>query len=349
MNVANILPGDIIKVELIYNETIIPEEGIYEFVYPTVVGPRYSNSTNEELTASADDTWISSPYTHEGEAALYTFNIHTCINSGLPLRDVRCASHDVNIDFNSKNNCEVILTNEALNEGNKDYVLQYRLQGNKIESGLMAYEGEEENFFMLTIQPPEKVSPAQMPGREYIFIVDISGSMNGFPLNVSKTLMRDLLGNLKPTDKFNILLFAGSSSVFNQGSVEANEKNINAGINFIGSRSGGGGTELLSALRRAMNLPYDDQYSRSFVIATDGYVSVEKETYDYMRENIGEANFFSFGIGSSVNRYIIDGMATVGRGEPFVILNQGEAAQKAKKFREYINSPVLTDIHIDLN
>ena len=43
MNVANIMPGDEIKVELKYTELLIPTDRVYEFVYPTVVGPRYSN------------------------------------------------------------------------------------------------------------------------------------------------------------------------------------------------------------------------------------------------------------------------------------------------------------------
>ena len=66
MNVANIMPGDKILVEMSYTELLIPEGGVYEFVYPTVVGPRYSN--NMEDLASNTDNWIRNPYTPEGEA-----------------------------------------------------------------------------------------------------------------------------------------------------------------------------------------------------------------------------------------------------------------------------------------
>ncbi len=43
INVANIMPGDVVRVELSYTELLVPADRVYEFVYPTVVGPRYSN------------------------------------------------------------------------------------------------------------------------------------------------------------------------------------------------------------------------------------------------------------------------------------------------------------------
>jgi Ca-activated chloride channel family protein len=83
------------------------------------------------------------------------------------------------------------------------------------------------------------------------------------------------------------------------------------------------------------------------VIATDGYVTVEEEVFDLIRNNLGKANMFAFGIGTGVNRHIIEGMARVGMGEPFVITKPEEAHEKAKKFRKLIQSPVLTGIKID--
>ncbi|GAJ04768.1 unnamed protein product, partial [marine sediment metagenome] len=174
MNVANILPGDIIKVELSYTELLVPESGVYEFVYPTVVGPRYSNQPLE--TASPDENWIANPYTHEGEKPTYTFNITVTIAAGLPVHDVRCPSHETNIDFESPNTVSILLKNTSTFEGNRDFIVQYRLAGNKIESGLLLFKGEKENFFLAMMQPPKKVNNDQIPPREYVFIVDVSGS-----------------------------------------------------------------------------------------------------------------------------------------------------------------------------
>lgn len=343
MNVANIMPGDEIKVEMFYIELLVPEEGIYEFVYPTVVGPRYSNQPAE--TAPASEKWVANPYTQEGEKPLYTFDIAVGIDAGLPLNDVRCISHEVNINYDGPTTAQITPVNK--DEGNKDFVVQYRLTGNQIQSGLLLYEGKDENFFLAMMQPPKRVQDSQIPPREYVFIVDVSGSMYGFPIDISKKLLKNLIGNLKPNDKFNVLLFAGGSRLLSETSLPANAANINKAIQFIDNERGGGGTELLPALKRALALKGTEDYSRSFVIATDGYVTVEKEAFDLIRNNLGEANFFAFGIGSSVNRYIIEGMAHVGFGEPFIITDPSDADGKAEKFREYIQKPVLTNIEVE--
>ncbi|MCX5883967.1 MAG: VIT and VWA domain-containing protein, partial [Deltaproteobacteria bacterium] len=307
MNVANIMPGDLIKVELSYTELLVPTEGVYEFIYPTVVGPRYSNKP--EASAASSEKWVKNPYLHR----------NACGNLG----------------------CEV----ECV--GWRFPILKYRLAGGRIESGLLLYPGEKENFFLLMMQPPSQVTAANIPAREYIFIVDISGSMHGFPLDISKKLLKDLIGGLKPSDTFNVLLFAGSASVLSEKSMPANSENIAKAIQVIDRQAGGGGTELLPALKRALALPGDENRSRSIVIATDGYVDIEKETFRVIRENLDHANMFAFGIGTSVNRFLIDGIARAGMGESFIIANPSEAASKAEKFRKYIQSPVLTRVKTD--
>jgi len=130
-------------------------------------------------------------------------------------------------------------------------------------------------------------------------------------------------------------------------SVPATPPNISQAINMIERQRGGGGTRLLPALKKALSLPKAEGFSRSVVIATDGYVSVEEEAFDLIRDNLGNANMFAFGIGSSVNRHVIEGMARVGMGEPFIITKPEEAPEKAGKFRKLIQSPVLTGVKID--
>jgi Ca-activated chloride channel family protein len=170
--------------------------------------------------------------------------------------------------------------------------------------------------------------------------------MHGFPLEISKKLLNDLIGNLLPTDRFNVLLFSGGSSVMAEESLPATPENIQKAIHLIERQRGGGGTELLPALKRALKLEKPEGYSRTIVIATDGYVAVEEEAFDLIRKNLGDANMFAFGIGTSVNRHLIEGIARVGMGEPFVITRPEEAPGKAERLRTLIQSPVLTQIKV---
>ena len=342
MNVANIMPGDEIKVELKYTELLIPTDRVYEFIYPTVVGPRYSNQ--KVGGAAPSEQWVENPYLHQGELSATTFDINVAINAGMAIKDLTCSSHKVSAAYESASLAKVSLDKAEVNSGNRDYILRYRLDGDKIQTGLLLTQGEKENFFVLMMQPPKKVTSANIPGREYIFIVDVSGSMHGFPLEISKKLMSNLIGNLRPTDRFNVLLFSGGSNMMAEESLPAISANIQKAIYMIERQQGGGGTELLPALKRALSLKKEDGFARSVVIVTDGYVSVEEEAFDLIRNNLCNANMFAFGIGSSVNRHIIEGMAHVGMGEPFIITKPDAAQAQAERFRKLIASPVLTQV-----
>ena len=345
MNVANILPGDEIKVELKYTELLVPTDHVYEFVYPTVVGPRYSNQP--AATAPTSERWVQNPYLRQGDVPDYRFDIAVRIAAGMPIRDVYCPSHKVSANYDGPSLATIKLDPSEAHGGNRDYILRYRLDGDKIQSGLLLYQGEKENFFLLMMQPPKRLSQKEVPAREYIFIVDVSGSMYGFPLEISKKLLKNLIGNLLPTDKFNVLLFSGGSSVMAEESIPATEENIQRAIHLIDRQKGGGGTELLPAIGRALKLSKPENFSRTIVIATDGFVTVEEEVFDLMRKNLGDANMFAFGIGTAVNRHIIEGMARVGMGEPFVVTKPEEAPVQAERFRKMIQSPVLTQVKVD--
>ena len=345
MNVANILPGDLIQVELKYTELLVPVDGIYEFSYPTVVGPRYSNQRAEG--AEPSERWIENPYLHQGEAPPYAFHMAIDLSAGLPIQDVVSPSHKIRTSFKGPDVCSIGLDPSEKDGGNRDFILKYRLAGNRIQTGLLLWEGKEEKFFLLMIQPPRRVNEREIPPREYIFIVDVSGSMHGFPLDISKKLLKDLIANLRPGDLFNVLLFAGGSSLMSEESLPAVPENVNRAVALIEGQRGGGGTELLPALQRVLSLPKKEGFSRTIVVATDGYVSVEASAFELIRQNLGKANLFPFGIGSSVNRYLIEGMARAGMGEPYIVLNPQEAPDKARRFRELIQSPVLTGIKMD--
>lgn len=347
MNVANIMPGDVIRVELEYTELLVPEDRVYEFVYPTVVEPRYSNQ--DTATAPSAEHWIQNPYLHQGEAPPYDFDIRVNLSAGMPIRDLSCPSHKVDATYSDASRVDVKLAAGETAGGNRDYILRYHLDGDRIQSGLLLHEGEKENYFLLMMQPPKRIVSDDIPGREYIFIVDVSGSMHGFPLDISKKLMSDLIGSLRPIDRFNVLLFSGGSSLLSEESIPATPDNTRKAISLIENQSGGGGTEILPALKKALAMCHKENTSRTLVIATDGYVTVEEEVFDLIRKNLAQANLFAFGIGSSVNRHLIEGMAHCGMGESFVIVNPGEATEKAARFRKMIQSPVLSKVKVDFD
>jgi Ca-activated chloride channel homolog len=344
MSLANVMPGDQVEIELRYTELLMPTDGIYEVVFPTVVGPRYSSQP--ESTAGKTDQWVENPYLHEGVKLTSTLHISARVSAGIPIQELTCPSHSIAPQWQGPTIAQLQTDEKDALQGNRDFILRYRLTGDQIASGLILYKGQDENFFLYMAQPPRRVASTDIPPREYIFVVDVSGSMQGFPLNTSKRLLRDLIGQLRPTDLFNVVLFAGDSTVLSPKSMYANQENISSAIRLLEQQRGSGGTELLAAVKQAMSIPAQSSVSRSVVLVTDGYISGERGVFDYIRDHLNECNVFAFGIGTAVNRYLIEGVAKAGLGEPFIVTSESEAPAIAAKFREYIETPVLTDINV---
>jgi Ca-activated chloride channel homolog len=339
MNVANILPGDDVAVELRYTEVLTPRDAVYGFVFPTVVGPRYNSP--------AASSPVGGAYLKGGEPSPAAFNIRVTLATPVPVKEIASPSHEVMVDGVGTWQAAVSLKPSEKTANNRDFILHYRLSGDRIESGLMLFRGPEdsgENYFLAMIEPPKAVASRQINPRDYIFVVDISGSMHGYPLDTAKVLLRNLLNGLRASDTFNVMLFSGSSRMLAPASVPATRANIDQALKALNTTAGGGGTEIVPALRRIAALPKPEEVSRSVVVVTDGYVSVEAEVFQLIRQNLGQANVFAFGIGSSVNRHLIEGMARAGQGEAFIVTRPEFAAEQAERLRKLIEAPVLTQV-----
>ncbi len=342
MNVGNIMPKDEIAIDVYYTEMLVPVNGEYQFVAPAVVGPRFTGER------SINPESLHMPYTAKGISDTFDFDMTVTLNAGMIIQNIHSTSHKIDTNYPDATVAEVFLSAGNENPANRDFILNYTLRGHQIQSGLLLYEHEGENFFAFQMEPTKKVVLKDIPAREYLFIVDVSGSMNGYPLEVSKELMRNLLCNLRLTDTFNVQLFASSSTIFSPTPVEANEQNITEAVRFLSEGQGGGGTQLLGALNEAYQLPRKNlNNARSMVVITDGYVSVEREAFELIESNLDQANVFTFGIGSSVNRYLIEGMAKVSKSESFIATSMMEAREVAEKFKEYVATPLLTQVKIE--
>ncbi len=345
MSVGNVLPNDRIMITLKYTEYVLPEAGTYQFVFPTVVGPRYHEPNTTAQAARAQ--FAATPYLKSDQDNPSGFNLKATLSSSVPIVNVECKTHQVTIDQASKKRVEVKLKPNTTPGNNRDFILEYNLRGKGIADGVQLYDHGDEQFFMAMVQPPKYTPSDDIPPREYIFLVDVSGSMNGFPLEVTKKLMRNLVANLKPDDRFNVVLFESSAKVLANESLLATEENVHKAVQFFGQQRGGGGTRMINGLQTALGLPrHSDALSRSVVVITDGYVTVEKEAMELIKSHLDEMNFFAFGIGSSVNRYLIEGLAKVGQGLPFIVTNDSEAGPIAERFRKYIQTPVLSNIEV---
>ncbi|MBL8205415.1 MAG: VWA domain-containing protein [Blastocatellia bacterium] len=353
-SVTNIMPGEKIKIVISYVETLKYEDGNYEFVFPMVVGPRYipGNAMGKQAGGWANDTdrvpdasRITPNVAKPGTRAGHDISVEVSLDAGVPLDDVLSKTHEVEIARNGSNKAVVTLKNLATLP-NKDFILKYDVAGKKINDAVLTHNGANGGFFQLILQPPDRPATDQITPKELVFVLDTSGSMSGFPIEKAKEAMKHAIDGLNPRDTFNLMTFAGDTHVLFPKPVAATAENLRLAQNFLADRRGGGGTEMMKAIRAALDPTDSQEHVRIVCFMTDGYIGNENEIVSEIKRH-PNARIFSFGIGSSVNRFLLDKMAQAGRGEVEYVALNDDGSKAAKRFHERVQNPLLTDIEVD--
>jgi Ca-activated chloride channel homolog len=353
-SVANIMPGERVTVTISYVETLKYEDGSYEFSFPMVVGPRYipgapttpgSGGTAPNTDRVPDASRITPPVTQQGVRAGHDISLEVSLDAGVPVEDLRSNTHEIEVVKPDDHSARVRLKNMS-EIPNKDFVLRYDVAGRKVSDAVLTHRAERGGFFTLILQPPDRVTAEDVTPKEIVFVLDTSGSMEGFPIEKAKEAMQLALDGLYPQDTFNLITFAGDTHILFPQPVPATSENLRKAQQFLASREGSGGTEMMKAIRAALDPSDKQDHIRIVCFMTDGYVGDDMTIISEVQKH-PNARVFSFGIGSSVNRYLLDKMAQEGRGEvEYVGLNDNGSAA-ARRFHERVRSPLLTDISVD--
>ena len=341
MNLANVLPGDRIEVELKYTELLLPTAGVYEFFFP--------NTASQDPYTKPGDPDRSMPSSGAAAVTQDAMTITTRILSAAPIATIDSPSHRLKIVRRGDSEALVTLDPADRDASRRDFVLRYSMLGDDIGTGVLAHPGKDENVFLLTAQPPRQVGMDRVPAREYVFVLDVSGSMTGQPMDVSKQLMRELFEGMRPGDRFNVVLFSGGSQVLSPGgSLPANAAELGRAIALIDGRNAGGGTELAAALETAYALPRTPGMARALVVVTDGAIAAGGDVSRLVSSKLHLASVFVFGIGESVEHSTIARIARAGEGEAFEVMEMAKADAEARRMKGYIERPVLTNVRLEV-
>ncbi len=332
---TNITPGARVSVQLEYVELVSYEAGAYEFVFPMVVGPRYK----------AGDTAVT--LAPKGTRAGHDISIAVRLASPAGIQSVSSESHSITEKRANQWFNEIHLA-AAREIPNKDFLLKYRLNAPQITPSLLTHRKDGDGYFSFVIDPPamRTLEATLVAPKELVFVIDTSGSMHGFPLDKAKEAMLAAIAGLNPRDTFNLITFSGDTEILWPRPVPATPENIAKAKQFLSFKQGGGGTEMMKAIRAALAGTDSQEHTRVVCFMTDGYVGYEDQILKEIRLH-PNARIFSFGIGSSVNRYLLDKMAEAGRGEVEYVSLNGDGSAAAGRFHERVRNPLLTDIEID--
>ncbi|HET9480279.1 MAG TPA: VIT domain-containing protein [Candidatus Polarisedimenticolia bacterium] len=344
-SVANIEPGGKVRVRIRYVETLPYSDGAYRFVFPMVVAPRYVRA-GEVVATSGTATPARSPVLPPGVRSGHDIELTARIEAGIPIRGVVSDSHAIDIARSGPTGAGVTLA-PSDRIPNKDFMLRIHVAGELPEAGVVAHRLDDDGFFALLVQPKAAIEPEEAAPKEILFVLDDSGSMSGAPIEMSRRLMRRALESLAPSDRFNIIRFAGDARVLAPEPLANTDRNVKLGMEAVKELQGSGGTEMIRGFRAALTQPRDPACIRIVIFLTDGQIGHEQEIFDLIRRERGDARIFTLGIGSSVNHYLLREMAELGRGAYQYIRPDGREKEAVDRFREWVTRPYLTDLTID--
>jgi len=372
--VANIGPGEVVSVEIEYQQPVRFADGVFSLRFPMVVGPRYIPGkpltqpaevavTGEQAEAAAqplrlsstgwaadtdqvpDASQITPPVDLEGKAPI-PVTLKIDLAAGMVLSRLESLYHGIETDDMGDGHYRIHLTGEV--KADRDFVLEWQPEdAGDAKAALFAETLGENQYMLLMLMPPQTVTESPVP-REMIFILDISGSMAGTSIVQAKAAISLALGRLRPADHFNIVVFNNSARAMFSEAKPADAAHLQEAEDFIDRIKADGGTEMKPALMLALDGSHHHERLRQVVFLTDGAVGNEDELLQLIARRLGDSRLFTVGIGSAPNSYFMSRAAVMGRGTFAYIGKDTEVKEKMTNLFAKLEQPVISDLHLEL-
>ena len=322
--IGKINKNEEVKIKIKFIDKFEIVDNTIQILLPTLVTPKYKSSITNKLMYGK---------------VKYTVDFNINIDKSINRKSISCPSHKVNlIDEESTERVEVL--NYDLS---RDFKLNIELKNELSSTAIISKTKDEKDIMYLSFMP-EILDAYEDSEKEYIFIIDISGSMAGEKLSETKNAVIECLKQLDIGDKFNIIPFESEFTAMNIESIEYNEDNMKKAIEYINSLQALGGTEILNPIKFAL---YDNKIEKTILLFTDGQVMNESKIIEYVKYNVNRSRIFPFGIDKNVNTYFIKQLAKIGNGKAEFIQPGERIDDKVIRTFARIQTPLLEEMTID--
>ena len=359
-SVANIPPGDSVQVEIEYQQKLHWRDGEMALRFPMVVGPRYipgeplvtegggfgAKGWAMDTDQVPDASQITPPVALSPPDDLNPVRIRVELNSGIELASVDSPFHPIDVEQIGPGRYVVGLKDGRI-PAERDFELRWRpVLDQQPTAALFTETWKDRHYALLMLMPPQPERAPDPVARELILVVDTSGSMHGDSIEQAQAALLQALQRLRPVDRFNVIQFnSGFDALFPQAR-PADMTHLDQARRYIDGLRADGGTEMLPALRYALDDPRPSGLLRQVVFLTDGAVGNERALFDAIVQHLGGSRLFTVGIGSAPNALFMTGAARFGRGTFTYIGATHEVEAKVSALFDQLGSPLLTGLRL---
>lgn len=324
ISVGKIDRDEEVKVKIQYIDKFEIIDNKIQVLMPTLVTPRYKSNITDKLVYGKVD---------------YTIDFNINIIKSLNRKSIYCPSHKINVIDEDKTERVEVLNYDL----SKDFKLQIELKSELSSNAITSKTKDEKDMIYLSFMP-EILDSYEDSEKEYLFIIDVSGSMMGEKLDETKRAVIECLKQLDVGDKFNIIPFESQFEAMNIKSIEYNEENMKKAIEYINKLKPLGGTEILNPIKFAL---YEKEKDKIILLFTDGQVGNEDEIIRFVENNVNRSRIFPFGIDTNVNSSFIKQLAKAGNGKAELIQPNEKIDDKIIRTFARIQTPLLEELTID--
>jgi Ca-activated chloride channel homolog len=339
VRLANVQPGEVVHAVVRYQQRVRVEDGVFEFIYPMGITPKY-----ESPSRPGEGEGTHAPIRRADEP-VGPVEIEVSVDAGVAFHQISSPTHPIEVVELDERRFHARLAGEQIPD--RDFVLRFAAAGSQVQAAAWASGLPGKEYFMSALVPPALEDDPQPYPREFVFVLDRSGSMYGEPIIQARNALRACLRSLNPTDSFYILLFDDKLEWFRHEACSVSQEQVDLADRFLGEVEGRGGTEIVEALEAALSLPADPERVRFVIFLTDGAVSAEARVLERIRQKVGAARLFTFGIGPSVNRALLNRMAAFGRGRASYLQLDEDIEGAVIRFQDSVSFPAITGLSLE--
>lgn len=320
------------KLELTYTQVLTAESGTVAYRYPLGVGRNLT--TVGSVTGRVE------------------------IESREPLRTIYSPSHNIATTRNGNERASISFETGA-SASPQDFQLFYSLSREDFGVSLITHrEPGRDGYFLMMISPRNDWAEQEVAAKDIVFVLDTSGSMaEEGKMEKARAALLFGIRNLRDVDRFNAVSFAGEERLMESGLITADERGRARGEQFVRNLRPVGGTNInaaaLAAMRQFDTAGGERDRPRMLVFLTDGLPTVGETNVARILENVRAARtsairLFTFGVGYDVNTTLLDRMASENNGVADYVEPREDIEVKVSNFFAKVNSPVLTDLRLDM-